>query len=66
MVYVRGTPILVPWEGTPPKTYLAPKTHLANPNPIEQWKKLGCLVYIGDEILPSCIGIIIPHYKDPY
>ena len=26
----------------------------------------GCLVYIGDEILPSYIGIIISHYKDPY
>ena len=26
----------------------------------------GCLGYIGDEILPSYIGIIINHYKDPY
>ena len=25
----------------------------------------GCLGYIGDEILPSYIGIIISHYKDP-
>ena len=22
--------------------------------------------YIGDEILPTCVGIIINHYKDPY
>ena len=26
----------------------------------------GCLGYIGDEILPSYMGIIISHYKDPY
>ena len=26
----------------------------------------GCLVYIGDQKLPSYIGIIISHYKDPY
>ena len=26
----------------------------------------GYLLYIGDEILPSYIGIIIHHYKDPY
>ena len=26
----------------------------------------GWLCYIGDEILPSYIGIIINHYKDPY
>ena len=26
----------------------------------------GCLVYIGDEILPSYIGILIYHCKDPY
>ena len=29
-------------------------------------KNPGWLGYIGDEILPSCIGIIINHYKDPY
>ncbi len=30
-------------------------------------KTLVCwLVYIGDEILPSYIGIIVNHYKDPY
>ena len=27
---------------------------------------LGWLFYIEDEILPSYIGIIINHYKDPY
>ena len=32
----------------------------------EHRKNLGCLGYIGDEILPSYIGIIISHYKDPY
>ncbi len=26
----------------------------------------GWLGYIGDDILPSYIGIIINHYKDPY
>ena len=26
----------------------------------------GWLGYIGDEKLPSCIGIMISHYKDPY
>ena len=36
--------------------------------PLEQWKKgpPGWLGYIGDEILPRYIGIIINHYKDPY
>ena len=29
-------------------------------------KNLGWLGYIGDEILPSYIGIIINHCKDPY
>ena len=35
---------------------------------LEQWK--GPLVFLGDllgdEILPSCVGIIINHNKDPY
>ena len=26
----------------------------------------GCLEYIGDEKLPSYVGIIVNHYKDPY
>ena len=29
-------------------------------------KNLGWLGYIGDDKLPSYIGIIINHYKDPY
>ena len=29
-------------------------------------KNLGWLGYIGDKILPSYIGTIINHYKDPY
>ena len=29
-------------------------------------KNLGRLGYIGDGILPSYIGIIMNHYKDPY
>ena len=29
-------------------------------------KNTGYLVYIGDEILPSYIGIVISRYKDPY
>ena len=34
----------------------------------EQFKKKSnsCLVYIGDEMLPSCVGNIINHCKDPY
>ena len=28
--------------------------------------KAGCLGYVGDEILPSYVGIIINHDKDPY
>ena len=26
----------------------------------------GCLLYIGDEILPNYMGIMINHYKDLY
>ena len=29
-------------------------------------KNPGWLGYIGDEILPNYIGIIISHHKDPY
>ena len=29
-------------------------------------RALGWLGYIGDEILPSYIGILTSHYKDPY
>ena len=29
-------------------------------------KNPGCLWYIGDEILPSYMGILKGHYKDPY
>ncbi len=29
-------------------------------------KKTACLGYIGDEILPSYLGVIISHYKDPF
>ena len=32
----------------------------------EQKIYTGCLGYIGDEILPSYVGIIISPYKDPY
>ena len=41
---------------------MAPKIpiHLSNE------KKTGCLGCIGYEILPSFMGIIINHYKDPY
>ena len=35
--------------------------------PAEQWtKNPGDLLYIGDDKLPSHIGIIVSHYKDPY
>ena len=30
------------------------------------FKKPGWLGYKGDEILPSYIGIIVNHYKDPF
>ena len=35
---------------------------------VNEWPvgAIGHLLYIGDEILPSYIGIIISHYKDPY
>ena len=33
---------------------------------IEPRKNPGWLGYIGDEILPNYIGIIINHYKDPH
>ena len=37
-----------------------PRKHLNNEqNP-------GCLGHIGDEILPSYVGITINHCKDPY
>ena len=29
-------------------------------------KILACLGYMGDEILPSYMGIVINHYEDPY
>ena len=32
----------------------------------EQWKQLGRLGYIGDEILAIYVGIIVNHYLDPY
>ena len=35
-------------------------------NKVSHKKFPGCLDYIGDEILPNSIGIIISHYKDPY
>ena len=36
------------------------------PCQVSNEKRPGCLRYIGDEILPRYIGIIINHYKDPY
>ena len=33
---------------------------------MKKTERLVGLQYIGDEILPSFIGIIINHYKDPY
>ena len=35
-------------------------------NHLSNEKNTGWLGYIGDEILPSYIGIIVNHYKDPY
>ena len=50
--FVRGNP----GRGIPPAV-----PQLSNEN-----RKLGCLGYIGDEILPNYIGIIISDYKGPY
>ncbi len=36
------------------------------PNHLSNEKNPGWLGYIGDEILPSYIGIITNHYSDPY
>ena len=36
------------------------------PNENSEKTAPGWLGYIGDQKLPSCIGIIISHYKDPY
>ena len=33
---------------------------------MEIMEKTGWLSYVGDEILPSYIGIIISQYRDPY
>ncbi len=38
----------------------AGKAHMINE------KDPGCLGYLGDEILPSYVGITINHYKYPY
>ena len=38
---------------------------MVGPHHVSNAKKPGCLGYIGDEKLPSYIGIIISHYKDP-
>ena len=34
--------------------------------PVAQCKKPGCLGFLGSEILPSYVGIIINRYKHPY
>ena len=55
---MRGIGILssIPKNPKPPN---APNHQLSNE------KNLGFLGYIGDEKLPSYIGIVISHYKDP-
>ena len=35
-------------------------------NHLNNEKIPGWLDHMGDEILPSYIGIIVTHYKDPY
>ena len=42
------------------------KTKLQGLPRLSNEKKTGCLRYIGDEKLPSYVGIIINHEKDPY
>ena len=42
-------------------------SYVASMDSYDQWKKTpGCLGYIGDEILPSYVGIIEKNHKDPY
>ena len=50
---------LRPARLTPPQPWTT-QGHMSNE------KNPGCLGYLGDDILPSYIGIIINHYKDPY
>ena len=58
--------VLGPRDGRiePPKP--GRSMHLASVDVKLPEKNLGWLRYIGDAILPSYIGIIINHYKDPY
>ena len=48
----------------PPQPYTPLKS--VNKWQLSNEKNPGWLGYTGDEILPSYIGIIISHYKDPY
>ena len=50
-----------PLIGTIKKVVYTTKGQLSN-----EKRAPGCLVYIGDEKLPSYVGIIINHYKYPY
>ncbi len=64
--FYRG--MVVPWEsvfwglGGKNRTHGIPTFTGA----MKKTERLVGLQYIGDEILPSFIGIIINHYKDPY
>ena len=50
-----------------PGVDLPPSDPTKIPKIVEQWPRdPGYYLYIGDEILPVYIGIIIGHYKDPY
>ena len=51
-------------NATPTKSVIS-KGNVSS-NSIEPRKKNGWLGYIGDYLLPNCIGIIKGHYKDPY
>ena len=42
-----------------------PTNHVAV-SEVSNDKNPGCLVFLSGVILPSYIGIIISHYKDPY
>ena len=58
-----GGGILIFGSSFPPQTGICPQS------PVDtccQEKNPGWLGYIGDDKLPSYIGIIINHYKDPY
>ena len=52
------------WNLSSPSSNLPRTKH----EPIKKlfWKHYGCLLYLGDEILPIYVGIVVNNYKDLY